>query len=249
MSAQGTPTPRQAPHPALVALVTVVVLVVVVLAGAAVLVGTSTGQGLTLSAPQAWNGPVRGPLWAPVQPPAPDADGNPVWTDARDAPLDWLDVARVSQAGDGQPHWTLELAGRPPPAAGLDGAEMVISYGLVFETTGDGRADYLVGINNDAPVQGDFRVWVTDLATGKTEEQVGGPYGFPIEFRHPDEARPDDPPTSSRTMTFTFLSGSAPPGLDGRSPFYAWSALTRHGETVAWDFAPDAAWFSLEGPP
>ena len=50
-------------------------------------------------------------------------------------------------------------------------------------------------------------------------------------------------------MIFTFLPGSQPPGLTGRSPFYAWSALTRAGETVAWDYAPDAAWLSLPGGP
>ena len=69
-------------------------------------------------------------------------------------------------------HWTFALAAPPPEAETLDATQTLISYGLVFETTGDGRADYVVGISNDAPVRGDFRVWVTDLASGETREQV-----------------------------------------------------------------------------
>ena len=47
-------------------------------------------------------------------------------------------------------------------------------------------------------------------------------------------------------MTFIFL-GTVRAGLTERSPFYAWSALTRAGETVAWDYAPDAAWLGIPG--
>src|SRR4051812_26538335 len=41
-----------------------------------------------------------------------------------------------------------------------------------------------------APPDGPFKIWVTNLATGKTATQVGGPYGEPVEFHHPDEAAP-----------------------------------------------------------
>jgi hypothetical protein len=121
-------------------------------------------------------------------------------------------------------------------------AQTLISYGLVFETTGDGVADYVVGINNDAPRRGDFRVWVSDVATGQTEEQIGPPYGFPVEFSHPDEAQPAEGALGPATVVFTFLGDSSPPGLIARSPFYAWAAIAAGHEVVAWDYAPDASW-------
>ena len=81
------------------------------------------------------------------------------------------------------------LRASSPAAAGIDLAETVIAYGLTLEINGDGVASP-PGIDNDAPRRGDFRVWVTDLATGDTDEQLGPPYGFPVEFSHPDEHRP-----------------------------------------------------------
>jgi hypothetical protein len=163
--------------------------------------------------------------------------GRLVWNDGRDAPIEGLDITRVV-TGPPQTGWSFAIAGHPPEAAELDAADTVLSYGLVFETTGDGRADYVLGINSDAPVVGDYRVWITDLATGETQEQVGPPYGRPIEFSHPSET------SNSRVMSFWFINGNVPFGSKVRS-FYAWSALTRAGETVAWDYAPDAAWLSV----
>lgn len=144
-----------------------------------------------------------------------------------------------------QIHWYIELAAAPPKAAGLARDEL-IAYGLLLEATGDGIADYVVGIDNEAPQPGDSHVWVTDLATGQTDEQVGGPpYGFPVEFSHPDERRPGDPP-GPPTMVFTFLPGSAPTNLSGwEMRFYAWASFTRNGDVVAWDYAPDSSWLSV----
>jgi hypothetical protein len=46
-------------------------------------------------------------------------------------------------------------------------------------------------------------------------------------------------------MNFTFLPGSGPADLNGRTVrFYAWASATVAGEVVAWDYAPDAAWLS-----
>jgi hypothetical protein len=230
-------------------MVLLLALLALALAGAAILVGGGFEQRPAPEARQTWPGPVHDLAAMAVQAMPYDEDGDLAFADGRDAPIDWLDITQVRVSPDGQAHWWIELAAQRPRAAEVDAADTLISYGLVFETTGDGRADYVVGINNDAPVRGEFRVWVTDLATGETEEQVGAPYGFPVEFAHPDEAAPGDPPGLSRTMTFTFLPGSAPLGLTGRSRFYAWSALTRAGETVAWDYAPDAAWLAIPGPP
>lgn len=133
-----------------------------------------------------------------------------------------------------------ELAGRPPRAADLARARRFLAYGLVFETTGDGVADYAVGISNDAPRAGDLRVWVTDIAAGQTREQIGGPYGFPVEFSYPDEQDLGMVPT----MVFTFLGDSAPRGLTEASRFYAWTSVTDGGMVVGWDYAPDTGWLS-----
>lgn len=227
-------------------IVLTVVVAAVVVAGIAAALRTLSDAAATLSDEQRalleWSGPVRRDRGEMVvQPMTEREDTTLSWADRRDAPIGWVDITRLGLAPDGQTHWNIELAGWPPPAAGLDRAQL-IAYGLVLETTGDSAADYVVGINNDAPVPGDFRVWVTDLATGETEEQIGAPYGFPVEFSHPDERRADGPP-GPPTMTFTFLPGSGPPDLNARSMrFYAWASTTDSGDVVAWDYAPDAAW-------
>lgn len=109
---------------------------------------------------------------------------------------------------------------------------------------GDGVADYLIGIDNDAPQRGDFHVWVTDLATGVTDEQIGPPYGYPIEFSHPDEWASGDI-NNPRTLVLTFLGGSGPADLNPETVrFYAWASATRDGEVFATDYAPDTGWMT-----
>ncbi len=214
------------------------VMVVAVVVGVAVVQLSSE----SLKVLSAWPGPVHLGPGSATQPLGPDEDGLLGHADGRDAVPGWLDISRVVTSDLGQAHWSIELAGRPPRADGLAGAGRHLTFGLVFDIHGDGVADVVVGISNTAPVPGEFRVWVTDLATDTTEEQVGGPYGFPIEFRHPDEQDEGGPPT----MVFTFLGSSAPPGLTAASRFYAWAALTDpNGDVVAWDYAPDAAWLML----
>ena len=173
-------------------------------------------------------------------------DGTWSWEDPLDTPVDWIDVQRVSFLSEGQPHWYIELEAKPPLAADLE-AGVLIAYGLVLDTGGDGIADYVVGIDNNAPQPGDLHVWVTDLASGEIEEQIGPPYGFPVEFSHPDEAQPGDyPPGRPATMVFTFLGDSAPAGLRlGTTQFYAWTSTTTDGEVVSWDYAPDSSWLRV----
>lgn len=191
-----------------------------------------------------WSGPIRAELGRlPRQVMREDQVGQGFrWRDGRDVTNGAVDFASVGMNDTGQPSWRIELAAWPPPAAGL--GDTLISYGLVFDTTGDGVGDYVVGINNDAPRPGDFRVWVTDVASGATEEQIGGPYGIPIEFSHPNERERERIPGQPAEVVFTFLGDSAPPGLTGASPFYAWASLRLGGEVVAWDYAPDASWVS-----
>jgi len=169
------------------------------------------------------------------------------WEDPRDTSVAGIDMTQLRYLAGSQPHWYLYLAEFPPMSRTTT---EVFSYGLVLDTTEDGVPDYLVGIEDDPAPPSDpdpslshtYRVWVTDLATGKTDEQIGPPYGYPVEFGHPDE---DD----IQTVWFTFLGGSAPPDMDGRSVrFYAWASLTINGQVVARDVAPDEGWMKL-GPP
>lgn len=165
----------------------------------------------------------------------------------QDEPLDasesWADIEVVQYQSSGQPHWYIVLEGAPPDPAEL-GEGVLIAYGLVLDTTGDGAADYVIGIDNDAPVRGDFHVWVTDLATGDTTDQIGPPYGYPVEFAHPSE---EQAPSigGSPAMVFTFLPPSAPASLDPATVrFYAWTSATRNGVVFADDYAPDIGWLT-----
>jgi hypothetical protein len=222
--------------------------------------------GLTIAIAGAWLGvnairstpyvPAKEPTLTPTPTP-PSVVWSPVregvalavhhgstWWDPHDTAVAWVDVEHVRyDEVSTQPSWSIELAARPPLAANLEPGQL-IAYGLVLDTTGDGVADYVIGIDNDAPKQGDFHVWVTDLATGETDEQIGGPYGFPIEFFHPDERGPGDGP-STRTMVFSFFRSTAPSDLiPARVRWYAWASAARGGEVVAMDYAPDAGWMT-----
>jgi hypothetical protein len=217
-------------------------LLTALLIGGALVVGGQLRTPWLPPAPQRvdWTGPLR-----------PDSDTMPLvfmerdadgfaWTDGPDAEVEWIDIGEV-RAGSSfrRLEWSLALSGTPPRASTLDPTERLIEYGVVLDAEGDGVADCLVGINNDAPEPGAFRVWVTNLRTGATEEQIGAPYGKPIDFSHPDEQS-----SSPRTMRFFFLFGSAAPCelSAGTVRFYAWASVTDAGQVTAWDYAPDAAW-------
>jgi hypothetical protein len=166
------------------------------------------------------------------------------WQDPLDAPIGWADVKRVVSHSDsqGRQHWNIELAAKPPLTTDLEPG-LQLAYGLVFDTTGDGVADYVVGIDNDAPKKGPFHVWVTNLKTGKTDENLGPSYGVPIEFEHPDETEPDDQQDPPQ-MRFWFLSGATTEPPDPNPDFYAWTSVTRDGDVIANDYAPDTGWIT-----
>lgn len=224
-------------------------------------------QPTTTSLSQVWPGPVHGrdPLVVHRMDGETDDLVQPLarfaWPDALDTPVGWIDVKRVvfdyQDCDDGapirgledlacQPQWSIELAARPPLLGDLEPG-LLIAHGLVLDTTGDGVADYVIGIDNSAPKHGDFHVWVTDLTSGETDEQIGPPYGFPIEFFHPSEqpSDPTDPFTDPPSILFTFLGDSVPQDLNPWTVrFYAWASATRGGEVYAWDYAPDAGWIT-----
>jgi hypothetical protein len=195
----------------------------------------------TPSEESVWSGPVRDP--SDVVHRMTVADGSVLsWEDPLDASERWADVARVEFREINQGHWSIDLAASPPLLADVEPG-VLIAYGLVFDTNADGAADYLVGFDNDAPQQGDFHVWVTDLASGETDEQVEPPYGYPVEFGYPDEREPDYP------VFFTFLGDSRPAALNLETVrFYAWTSATRDGQVFAHDFAPDEGWITSDVP-
>lgn len=158
-----------------------------------------------------------------------------------DATTGWVDIVQVSLQPEGQPHWRIRLAEDPPDTA--DPSE-IIAYGLVFETSGDNIADIVVGIDGDTPNAGELHAWVTYLESGNTIEQIGPPYGYPVEFGHPAESLGDG---LLPEMWFTFLAGSRPSSIDAEARFYAFASRTVDGEVVAWDYAPDDGWLADRG--
>lgn len=161
--------------------------------------------------------------------------------DGADATVGWIDIRRVSATT--RPEWRLVLREQPPLASTLEPAGHVMEHGVVVDRDGDRVADCHVAISTDAPTPGDFRVWVTDLRAGITDEQVGPPYGFPIDFFHPAESdEPVEP--KDRTIALFFLGGGAAARC-GQGNYYAYAVLMGRGQDPEWDFAPDAAWLKV----
>ena len=181
-----------------------------------------------------WSGPIRAGTWPIVSP------ENKRWPDPQDAAFGGVDILETRSGTSRRKDWTLSLRTQPPPASSLDPGT-VIEYGLVIDAEEDGDADCHIGINNDTPEAGSYRVWTTNLATGVTEERVRGPYGLPIDFQHPDEEG------GSRSMRFFALIGSHTPcdPLFVPASYYAYASITEGGRVTAWDYAPDAAWLEM----
>lgn len=224
---------------------------------------TTEPPSTTTTVPPGWSGAIRDPSdvdqsMVLVTEDPPYGPSILTWIDPVDAPTGWVDVERVQFEaslgfGDGeviagatQPYWWIELAAKPPLVTELEPG-LVIAYGLVLETSGDGVADYLIGIDNEAPNPGDYRVWVTDLAAGETDLQIGPYYGWPIEFVHPDEQQPGDALAEGRPrMVFTFLDGGPADMSFEQVRFYVWTSATRGDEVLANDFVPDIGWLTAD---
>lgn len=166
--------------------------------------------------------------------------------DARDARVAGVDIRRVSATS--RPEWRLELEAAPPLASTLDPIQRIMEQGVVVDSDGDRLADCHIAISTDAPRPGDVRVWVTDLETDVTTEQVGPPYGYPIDFFHPaSRGDSDGADTAARTVALFFLSGEgASCAPFGRSAaFYTYAVVLEGGRPTDTDFAPDAAWLEM----
>jgi len=161
------------------------------------------------------------------------------WKDPLDITVEGIDLTKLEYTpnynGPGGARWELGLGVWPHPASHR---RTVISFGVVVDSTHDGTADYVLGIDNDASHStgaGSYRVWVTDLAANKTDMQDGPPYGVPFDFSH-DGGKGNEP----ASMNLTFLL--AAPFVTNNANWYAWSSLSKNGEVIAWDTAPDTGW-------
>lgn len=196
-----------------------------------------------------WSGPVR-PAGDPgaVVMLQPRADGAMVWSEAPDVAPGWADVARVSVIAEFQ-NWSIGLAADSPRRDGLSSEDLVLAFGYVVDTTGDGVADYELGIDTDA-VAPAVHVWLTDLVSGEMRERFSAPYGDPFDFwtsLEGDGGRRE--PNRGAGGTF-FNVGFAPDELFDldKARFYAWSSLSEDGQVVAWDYAPDDGWLVAPAP-
>ena len=195
------------------------------------------------TAPITWTGPLREEREAMVvHKMVARGDGFSA-LDAEDAVIGYVDISLVHLRPEGQAYWYLELAGWIPPRTDLNRNVTQLAYGLVVETTGDDVADRVIGLE-DVPDSNDLRVWVTNLTTGETIENIGGPYGYPVEFALPVEGGQE--PFDRPTVVFTFLGGT-PNTIRfsaGTARFYAWASATVAGHVIARDYAPDTGWLS-----
>ena len=193
-------------------------------------------------APLEWTGPVRAEVaGAGVATLDTGEDGSLVWSEAPDTAPAWADVRRIGIVPDFQ-NWRLELGLDHPRREALSRADQILAFGFVMDTNADGVADYVVGIDNNADDDA-VHVWLTNMATGDTDERFSGPYGDPFDFSTSFENEPPDGPRRPSGGSF-FNVGFAPPELFDfeTTRFYAWSSLTEAGDVVAWDYAPDRGW-------
>jgi hypothetical protein len=223
------------------------VLAAVLLGGTAaalrLLSGDSPPAPEVADGPLAWTGPVRQELAnAGVETMGSGEDASLTWSEAPDTAPGWADITRIGIIPDFQ-NWRLELGLEHPRRDALSRADQVLGFGFVMDTNADGVADYVVGIDNDADAPA-VRVWLTNLATGETDENSTGPYGDPFDFSTTLEGDPvaGDPPRPPGASFFNV--GFAPPELFDfeTTRFYAWTSLTEDGGVLAWDYAPDRAW-------
>lgn len=190
-----------------------------------------------------WPGAVRdGRAWAQVTPER-DAAGTDQATDAGGGIVDIRSVnAGPREFGDGTRvtgEWRIRFAEGWPGGTEIGPSDGVVEYGVVVDTDDDRVADCRIGINDDAPrvgSKGQYRVWVTNIDEGRTEEQVGPPYGIPIDFALPDEI-------GAPFLYFFFVALGGPCDFRGAISYYAYAVVTDpQGNVTASDFAPDASW-------
>ena len=122
-----------------------------------------------------------------------------------------------------------------------DPADQWIAYGIVVDTTGDGRPDFRYGIDNAAPDADAGRMWRADLTTGSTY----APTGLLEAPQVMDAVFPSD---RDLGVTAGFNPGSVFAKRLRDQPafrFYVWASVIVDGQIVATDYAPDSGWIDL----
>lgn len=210
-----------------------------VLAGLAVLwVGTRVVGNIFADdadpQPVGWSGPIRAPsggIGSALLPEAAVELSGWTWEEQMaDAHPSWADISSVRVTGQ---RANVVLREMPPAMEGE-----VLALGVTIDQNGDGVADWVLGIDNRAPV-GEHRYWLTDVATGETTLEAGPPYGTPFDSWFPGEQGGDARDGPRGTITLDVLRD-----VDrDRVLMYAWASLAdADGTLIAWDYAPDTAW-------
>lgn len=125
-----------------------------------------------------------------------------------------------------------------------DPADQWIAYGIVVDTTGDGRPEFRYGIDNAAPDADGGRMWRVDLTTGSTYSPIGileAPQVMDAVF----------PSDRDLGLTAGFNPGSVYAKRLPDQPvfrFYVWASVIVDGQIVATDYAPDSGWIELPLP-
>lgn len=152
--------------------------------------------------------------------------------------LAFVDIVRgefsVPGCYSSQPCVAFEMTA-PLPRQIPSPADDWIAYGIVVDSTGDGRPDMRYGVDN-AFGGDEFRIWRVDLATGRTDVSAC---------------------CQSGAMDASFPGTGAGPARGFVGPqstgklflFYVWASVIRDGEIVATDYAPDFGWLQWLNPP
>lgn len=111
-----------------------------------------------------------------------------------------------------------------------------VAFGIVVDTTGDGRPDTRFGVENGGADGG--RMWRTDLATGTT---IGPRSGIGEDDKMDAHFPLDRGCCPELKSGHIFVSGPGP-----AFRFYVWASAIADGQIVAIDYAPDAGWIELD---
>lgn len=217
-------------------------------------VGPSPSPSASAAAPLAPSRAALRPDSGRVVPmtPVPPADGDGVsWLsedragDGARGAADILGVEVANFGGQYRLDWIIRLRESYPIAVEEGRA---IEYGVVLDTDGDRVVDCQIGVSQDVVGTGQpFRSWVTNLRTGRTEEENGPPYGKLVDFVHPGEAHSFPGDTRELRLFFNYAETGPCEGYGARSTFYTWAGEGGRGRPTAIDYAPDATWLQMPG--
>jgi hypothetical protein len=209
-------------------------------------------------ATQDWPGPLRAepPGCAPVIIPisGPDENRRYTFNDPRGDVAPDIAVVDIGEVVLQSGCWYrpsacvfFDVAARPWPMP--DPRDEWLAYGVVVDTTGDGRPDARYGVDNaygidDASVAAEFgRMWRIDLATGS----MYAPIQILENPRIMDAVFPDSEDSNPRGPGHIWVHLGPPWSDEDVVRVYVWAAAIVDGQIVATDYAPDVGW--IEMPP